>query len=655
MKSKIQKTFSIPLTVVLKKLLKLPFKPFIERLTINKEKQIITEYLNNSNNRKINYFDLNFDIFFNKDTILNLSEIQNILSHKFDLLGSGVVSTAFNQKYPGFLGQNYSSPLNFLEFKEIINILPKEHKEKSKKIRNLISSNYQPIDWFVDIRSGYRWNLNYYKQIKYGNLDGVDIKVPWELSRLQHLFDLSLCNRLVDDNLKSIIKNEILNQILDFISLNPPFYGPNWVSPMEVSIRSVNIIFALIELQKHQNSEISEEITQYITNYLWSSYRFLQIHNEWNEGLRNNHFFANLLGLKVLSEIFEQSDKQNISKKIYDKFKTELRYQFFEDGGNFEGSIPYHFFTFEIVHWLSILYKDNLVSDKVISSKLSKILSFNKTFENHDINNLQIGDNDSGKILKFRCLSNFNYNCDYLSNNLIKYISNNEIMNKSKNIFENFGLVIVKRNNINLVISLGRNAQSGKGGHNHNDSKSFILSLDNVPFFVDPGTYTYTASPEFRNLYRSSQYHNKILEQDRRYFDKDLSSLFWCKDKLLKYLYRETEFEIILEINDNKLSPTRHYIIENNKVKIEDIIENRSTNLISSFHLHPDCIIQAINPKEIRITNSEKELHFYSSENFMIEDYFYSPEYGKIVKSNKIVISINTNKLNKISYLITTH
>jgi len=47
---------------------------------------------------------------------------------------------------------------------------------------------YQPIDWHSDFKHGYRWDpKTFYRDICYGHIKGVDIKVPWELSRFQHL------------------------------------------------------------------------------------------------------------------------------------------------------------------------------------------------------------------------------------------------------------------------------------------------------------------------------------------------------------------------------------------------------------------------------------------------------------------------------------
>ncbi len=50
-----------------------------------------------------------------------------------------------------------------------------------------------PIDWHQDVKSGYRWPRSFYSV--YGSDlmpgHGVDIKIPWELSRCQHFVTLA--------------------------------------------------------------------------------------------------------------------------------------------------------------------------------------------------------------------------------------------------------------------------------------------------------------------------------------------------------------------------------------------------------------------------------------------------------------------------------
>jgi uncharacterized heparinase superfamily protein len=61
-----------------------------------------------------------------------------------------------------------------------------------------------------------------------------------------------------------------------------------------------------------------------------------------------------------------------------------------------------------------------------------------------------------------------------------------------------------------LVIGCGDLGQNGNGGHGHNDTFSFELSVDGVPLVVDSGTYAYTFDVPARNLFRSTAAHNTV-------------------------------------------------------------------------------------------------------------------------------------------------
>ena len=649
MKSNIQKLLSIPPTIVIKKVCKLPFKPLLKITTKHKGISFIANYLKFLPEINPSHFEINFDNFFTKDTIPNFVTINNILNHQFDLLGSGLVTIGYGEVYNGFLGNNFSNPIQ--DTSKRIDLLPAEHKEFSEKIIAHISNEYKPIDWFVDFRSGYRWGCEYYNKIKYGNNEGVDIKVTWELARLQHIFDMSLAYRLVDFSWKEKVLAEITNQLLDFISMNPPFYGPNWVSPMEVSIRSVNIIFTILELQKN-GVILPKKILTIINNYLYISYLFIKLHPEWNDGLRNNHYFANLLGQIVLFKYLFGREDEKFYFELYDKFKKELKTQFFDDGGNFEGSIPYHILSFEIVYWIVHFLKDFVINDKKTLEKLKKICEFNSLFNNLNSEFVQIGDNDSGKIINIKCLNNFNYNFQFLSYifaNLfeLKYLNNIE-----QKIFKDFGLIYLKKNDFKLFVSLGRKAQFGKGGHNHNDSQSFILLFNNTPIFVDPGSYVYTASVYYRNKFRSSLYHNKLSDlSNNNEFNDNLSSLFWFNDKQLDYIFYKNDDQEIVKIIDRKPFSNRKYLFDNNELKIVDLIKN-SSHIIASFHLHPNCSIKTITPNEILISNGQSELLFSSSVILNLENYLYSPSYGICVESKKIIAELQDITNFEISFII---
>ena len=154
-----------------------------------------------------------------------------IRSHQFNLLGSGVVEVSYENMSFSFEGISHQIQPN-------------------KPIVLCDSQIYKPIDWHCDFKSGYRWsNKNFYNKVrkKSDGVKGVDIKVPWELSRFQHLSVLIKAYELSKDKL---YLDEVILQITDWILNNKPYKGANWTCTMDVSIRLANWSIALNFIEK---------------------------------------------------------------------------------------------------------------------------------------------------------------------------------------------------------------------------------------------------------------------------------------------------------------------------------------------------------------------------------------------------------------------
>jgi len=106
-----------------------------------------------------------------------------------------------------------------------------------------VDPGYAPIDWQLDFKSGHRWREDaWHLDIAFGDRPGVDVKVPWELARMQHLPQLAWAYGLAAAGAPGFepaqrYAREVRNQVLDFIACNPPGYGVNWRCTMDVAIR----------------------------------------------------------------------------------------------------------------------------------------------------------------------------------------------------------------------------------------------------------------------------------------------------------------------------------------------------------------------------------------------------------------------------------
>src|ERR1700722_1343119 len=68
-----------------------------------------------------------------------------------------------------------------------------------------------PIDWHRDFKTGHRWTPAFARGIDYTNLDRPsDVKVPWELSRLQWLMPAGQAYLLSDDERYAVAVRAVL-------------------------------------------------------------------------------------------------------------------------------------------------------------------------------------------------------------------------------------------------------------------------------------------------------------------------------------------------------------------------------------------------------------------------------------------------------------
>ena len=113
------------------------------------------------------------------------------------------------------LPQNYRLAAD-LNMKHYFDLLGSGWVQNDKE--DMSCDDYHLIDWQKDFKSGYRYSVNtWYKDIKSGILPGVDIKVPWELSRMQHLPLFAYAYHDENGRSKEKYKREFCNEIIDFI------------------------------------------------------------------------------------------------------------------------------------------------------------------------------------------------------------------------------------------------------------------------------------------------------------------------------------------------------------------------------------------------------------------------------------------------------
>lgn len=293
-------------------------------------------------------------------------------AHRFDLLGSGPLVVKHGMSCHGLDGFSYTMSLAISPGRSgdwLDSRINHANRSAAKRIWRQIDEDYLPIDWHLDFKSGYRWSENtWYGDIRFGDLPGVDVKVPWELSRMQHLPTLALACHFAAAGIAGFetpetYTREFRNQVLDFVATNPPGFGVNWACAMDVAIRIANLLAAR-DIIIACGTRLDDEFEAIFVASVRAHARHIAANLEWSPKVRGNHYIANILGLQFAA-IYLPCDEETdawLALSVQELI-SEVAYQFHEDGSNFEASACYHRLSSEMVLWASALLR-NLAPDK---------------------------------------------------------------------------------------------------------------------------------------------------------------------------------------------------------------------------------------------------------------------------------------------------
>ncbi len=337
------------------------------------------------------------------------------LERRFDLLGSGWVEVALEEFRPVNSG----------------------NLARAAAIREMIGADYRPIDWQRDFKSGFRWSERRLSgTVRYGHEPGVDIKVPWELARLQHLAHFAWAYALAREGrpgfrVPSVYVDAFRNQALDFVAANPPGFGVNWVSAMEVAIRGANLLVAT-DLFRAHGAEFDPAFLDEIAAAATAHGRHVVANLEWAEDFRGNHYLANVAGLLFLAAYLPRTPETDCWLAFsLRNLVAEVDNQFGGDGAGFEASTAYHRLSAEMAVYATALVL-GLEEDKTdalieydrrhwprrqpgllagplaspffpdwYADRIHAMAEFPLHITKPDGRVVQTGDNDSGRFFKF--------------------------------------------------------------------------------------------------------------------------------------------------------------------------------------------------------------------------------------------------------------
>jgi len=435
----------------------------------------------------------------------------------------------------------------------------------------------EKIDWHQDFKSGRCWpEVHFSKVAIVDPSDESDVKVPWELSRLQHLTDLGRAFWLTDSNQWL---DEFRSLVSDWEERNPIDVGVNWTCSMEVAIRAINIIWGLHFFSA--GNRLEEPFARRAIRLLY--YHGLHIERNLEtiaKGSNTNHLLTNYLGLFYLGVLFPEFDRSYGWRKMAKHgLEEEMMLQVAPDGVDYEGSTSYHRLVEEIFLSAYILGERNDFNfSPTYRDRLSKMLDFSMAITAPSGYAPLTGDNDDGFIVKLATDNPADHRqlveigLTALERNVPERFSRSEaqlwyhgpeslkvdpVTYKPKSVlFKSTGYAVIQNKDFHLTFNAGRVGDKTQGGHKHNDLLAVTLEVGGAPYLVDAGTCCYTSNYRMRNHSRSTAAHNTVSidsEEQNRFFEKRLFYLFDDARPVVDLWVRTDDLVVVSATHDGYL------------------------------------------------------------------------------------------------------
>ncbi len=397
------------------------------------------------------------------------------------------------------------------------------------------------INWHQDFKSGKVWPKKSKEMLVLVDLnDDSDVKVPWELSRFQHLTLLGRAYAFTNDEKYA---SEFVDEIEDWLVENPCGVGVNWGCTMDVAIRAANWIWAYYFFRDCRSIE-----PEFWLKYFHSLYvhgRFIRANLELG-AVRGNHYLSDVVGLVYLGVLFKKTRAGGRWLSFAAaELEKEMDHQIYPDGVDHEASTSYQRLVAELFLSAAILLERNGIKlSQGFHVRMELMLDFVQAYTKPNGDIPLFGDADDGRlqILSEETRENINDHRYLLAIGAVlfervdfkrsadkfgeeawwllgapgqrKYdtlpTSDQGIGSLS---FQDGGFYFMRKDGLYMAIDCGPVGLRGGGGHGHNDALSIEVCVGGRTFITDSGSYVYSADPDARNRFRSTQAHN-VIEMD---------------------------------------------------------------------------------------------------------------------------------------------
>jgi hypothetical protein len=393
-----------------------------------------------------------------------------------------------------------------------------------------------PVDWWLEPVAGVRSPDRHWSGIDVLDPRQVgDHKVVWELSRHNALVTLAQAHWCTGDPRYA---EHCLDLLVSWLDANPPKRGVHWSSSLEMAFRSIAWIWILALLDK----VIRPELRQRMLSYIVIAGRHIERHlSTWFSP--NTHLTGEALGLFFIGTALPHCRDAARWQRLGSQILLEwLDRHVRPDGTYVEQSTWYHRYTTDFyLQFLILAERAGMPLRSNLQRALSGLLDYLMWISRPDGTMPLIGDDDGGRLLfldertAHDARSPLAIGASLFGRSDLAAVagvpSSELVWLLGKSGLDAFSRITPElpasnacwfRDGGTAVLRSGWDASASvltidagphgfmNAGHAHADALSIDLTIGGTPVLVDPGTYTYTVSPDWRDRFRETAMHNAV-------------------------------------------------------------------------------------------------------------------------------------------------
>jgi len=397
-----------------------------------------------------------------------------------------------------------------------------------------------PPDWHADPMSGEQWPLDYWAQLDFRFAPGLEEpRYVWEVNRQHELVTLGRAWALTGEERYA---RAVWESMVSWAERNPPFFGINWTSAMEIAIRLVSWSLA-IDLVGTVGATDTDVRTVVASAALQAAH--LSDNLSVYASSRNNHLIGEATGLVVVGAKFPflRGAGRWLASGL-GHLRREIVRQVTVDGVPREQALHYGVFVIEFALVASSALRTRGADlPAPVKERLARMAAFLGSVASADGVVPEIGDADGGRVFELsdregrqamRAAA-----CAALESgawipavageadlepalwlhgpDIVRHMLDSRHDRRAREGagFPEGGYFVLSHGRSQAIVDCGELGYLSIAAHGHADCLSLLYGTGGRWMTVDPGTFCYHGSLEWREHFRSTAAHNTVAVDGR--------------------------------------------------------------------------------------------------------------------------------------------